>query len=241
MKIAIIGYGRMGRLIEQTALRRGHTIACRIDRDNTADYDSEAFRSADVAIEFSTPDTAVDGILHSFAAGIPVVCGTTGWGDSLPEIRSMAEGGRGAIIHASNFSIGMNMFMAVNRYLARMMNRFPGYTPRISETHHIHKLDHPSGTAITLAEDLIAQYPDLCSWKECESPAEPSVLPISCERRGEVPGIHTVEWDSQADTITITHSAKNREGFALGAVMAAEWIRGRKPGFYSMADMLGLD
>lgn len=240
MKIAIIGYGRMGRLVEKTAIERGHSVVCRIDKENTGEYDSMEFRSADVAIQFSTPDTAVYGIMRCFAAEIPVVCGTTGWTASLPEIRQKAMRGEGTIIFSSNFSIGVNIFMAVNRCLARIMaDAGAAYTPRLNEVHHIHKLDHPSGTAITLAEELIAACPRMQKWKEVEkdSPAEPGVLGIEHERRGEVPGIHSVRWQSPADSITITHSACSREGFAIGAVIAAEWIRNRR-GFLTMRDML---
>lgn len=240
MKIAIIGYGRMGRLVEKNALERGHSVVCRIDKENIGEYSSPEFRSADVAIQFSTPDTAVDGILRCFAAGIPVVCGTTGWTASLPEIREKALRGEGTILFSSNFSIGVNIFMAVNRCLARIMaSAGADYTPRLNEVHHIHKLDHPSGTAITLAEELIAGCPRIHKWEEVEkdSPAGSGVLGIEHERRGEVPGIHSVSWQSPADSITITHSACSREGFALGAVLAAEWIRDRK-GFLTMRDML---
>ncbi|MBD5270124.1 MAG: 4-hydroxy-tetrahydrodipicolinate reductase [Bacteroides sp.] len=239
MKIALIGYGKMGHIIEQVALSRGHKIVCVIDADNTQDFSSNAFKEADVAIEFSTPGTAVDNILASFAAGVPVVSGTTGWTAALPDLKDMCDKGRGTLLYASNFSIGVNIFMALNRYLAGIMNDFAQYSASMVETHHIHKLDHPSGTAITLAEELVAKVDRLSSWKE-PAPGvtlDKKALPVDHVRQGEVPGIHTITWESEADTISITHSAKSREGFALGAVLAAEWLKGRK-GFHSMGEML---
>lgn len=229
----------MGHLIQEIAESRGHRIVCAIDADNTSDFNSEAFRSADVAIEFSTPATAVDNILACFAAGVPVVSGTTGWLDALPDIKDMCAKGKGTLMYGSNFSIGVNIFMAVNRYLARVMNDFPEYSPSMTEIHHIHKLDHPSGTAITLAEGIIGATERVESWDE-PGPGKTlgkNVLPIDHVREGEVPGTHIITWDSEADRITITHEAKSRRGFAFGAVRAAEWLKGRK-GFFSVADML---
>ena len=239
MKLAIIGYGRMGHMIEQIAKERGHKIVCIIDADNTADFNTDSFRSADAAIEFTTPGTAVDNILHCFAAKVPVVVGTTGWLDALPDMRDMCAKGEGTMMYASNFSIGVNIFMAVNRYLAKVMDNFPDYRPAMTEIHHIHKLDHPSGTAITLAEDIVESVTRLDSWEEPEPGKEvnPSALPIEHVREGEVPGTHIISWDSSVDKITISHEAKSREGFALGAVRAAEWIKGRK-GFFNISDML---
>ena len=239
MKIALIGYGKMGHIIEKVAKERGHHIVCIIDADNTDDFSSHAFKGADVAIEFTTPGTAVDNILACFAAKVPVVCGTTGWTDALPELQDMCAKGAGTLLYASNFSIGVNIFMALNRYLAGIMNDFNQYSASMVETHHIHKLDHPSGTAITLAEDLIARVKRLSGWKEPEPDTKmpANFLPVDHIRQGEVPGIHTVTWESEADTISITHSAKSREGFALGAVMAAEWLKGHK-GYHTMGEML---
>ncbi|MBD5208377.1 MAG: 4-hydroxy-tetrahydrodipicolinate reductase [Bacteroidales bacterium] len=255
MKIAIIGYGRMGHIVEEIAVERGHDIVCVIDRTDSNGaglgseaeeerlaemFSSNAFKSADVAIEFSQPHAAVGNILRSFAAGVPVVCGTTGWLDSMPQIRKMCDEGEGTLFYASNFSIGVNVFNAVSKRLAEIMNRFPGYTPSLEEVHHIHKLDHPSGTAITVAEGIIENLDRVSEWKETENLGitEEGVLGISHRREGEVPGIHTVVWDSSEDSITLSHSAKSRRGFALGAVVAAEWLKGRK-GFFSMNDMLG--
>ena len=241
MKIALIGYGKMGRMIEEIARQRGHEIVCIVDQDNLQDFASADFASAQVAIEFTRPDAAVGNILRAFAAGVPVVSGTTGWTDSLPELRAMCERGEGTLLWSSNFSVGMNIFMALNRYLTSIMKDFPQYAPRLDETHHIHKLDHPSGTAITLAEQLTAAYGGgLEGWAEPESDPDWQAhrrLPIVAHREGEVPGIHTITWESEADEIIITHSAKSRRGFALGAVMAAEWLAGRN-GFHTMAEML---
>ena len=263
MKIAIIGYGKMGHMIERIALDRGHEISVIIDADNLADIDSKAFRKSDVVIEFSQPDTAVNNLLRCFSAGVPVVCGTTGWLDSLDAVKAVCESGKGALLYSSNFSIGVNIFEAVSRYLAKIMNSYPQYTPSVEEVHHIHKLDHPSGTAITIAEGLIAASDKVDKWAEAAQPAEGDQAPvevkaddrtlyISHKREGEVPGIHTVTWDSPQDTITISHSAKSREGFALGAVLAAEWLAEKckkfsvgpikigsgETGFFTMKDML---
>lgn len=240
MKIALIGHGKMGRIIEEIALSRGHEIVKIIDEDNIHELASEEFRSADVAIEFTRPDQAVDNILKCFAAGVPVVSGTTGWTGSLPEMQTMCSRGDGTLLWSSNFSIGMNIFMALNRYLTSIMTKFPEYRPSLEEVHHIHKLDHPSGTAITLAEDLISLYPPLRGWKEPESAdvmVADDMLPVNAVREGEVPGIHSITWTSEADEITITHSAHSRAGFALGAVIAAEWLPGHQ-GFFTMKDVM---
>lgn len=241
MKIALIGHGKMGHIIEEIAIARGHKIVKIIDEDNLDDFESNDFQSADVAIEFTRPQAAVDNILKCFAAGVPVVSGTTGWTDSLPELQAMCQKGEGTLLWSSNFSVGMNIFMALNRHLAAVMSNFPEYHPEMEEIHHVHKLDHPSGTAITLAEQLIAEYPPLKGWKEVESEESisPDYLPISYRREGEVPGVHSIRWDSEADEIIITHSAHSRRGFALGAVLAAEWLPGHK-GFFSMNDVLKL-
>lgn len=245
MNIALTGYGKMGHIIERIAKERHHNVVCIIDKDNTADFDSDAFRSADCVIEFSTPATAVGNIRKSFEQGVPVVCGTTGWTDVMPEIKDLCEDGKNTFLFASNFSVGVNIFMAVNRYLARIMNGFPQYRPHMVETHHIHKLDHPSGTAITLAEEIIEETDRISGWCELEG-AETSckinsdnngeLMEIDHIRTGEVPGIHTIDWNSDVDSITITHSAKSREGFALGAVLAAEWLADKK-GFHTINEV----
>ncbi|MBD5205236.1 MAG: 4-hydroxy-tetrahydrodipicolinate reductase [Bacteroidales bacterium] len=247
MKIALIGYGKMGHIIEKIATERGNEITCCIDTHNPEMFESEEFRHSDVAIEFTIPTCAVANMERCFAAGVPVVCGTTGWTAELPRLKALCEQGEGTMMWSSNFSIGVNIFMALNRYLAKIMNSFPGYSPSMTEIHHIHKLDHPSGTAITLAEQLVDCTDRLKDWAEPDANGNVSsaeLLPVAHERRGEVPGIHSIKWDSEADDITITHSAKSRAGFALGAVMAAEWLAGKK-GWYTIGRMLnertGLD
>ena len=239
MKIAIIGYGRMGHLIEEVARARHLEIGCIIDAGESHKFASKQFRECDVAIEFSTPATAVENILACFTAGVPVVVGTTGWTSSLPEIQSMCENGKGTMLFASNFSIGMNIFMALNRYVAGIMNAFDSYSPALSEVHHIHKLDHPSGTAVTLADELATISSRIKGWVEKELGEKPDdgLLTVYHRREGEVPGIHTVTWESDCDSIVMTHDAKNRLGFARGAVSAAEWLAG-KSGLFSIGDFL---
>lgn len=234
MKIALIGYGKMGRAIEAIAVARGHEIVCRIDAHNVADIDTLAFASADVAIEFTTPATAVENYKRAFAQGVPVVSGTTGWLDRMPEIKEACQQGA-TFFYASNFSLGVNIFFAMNRWLAAVMNKFDNYAVSLEEIHHVHKLDHPSGTAITLADDIIGGVERVARWSETEQAAD--VLPITAEREGEVPGTHIVRYDSDVDIITIEHRAKSRQGFALGAVVAAEYTVGKK-GFLTMSDML---
>ena len=235
MKIALIGYGKMGHAIEQIALQRGHEIVSVIDVNNQEDFTSDAFKSADVAIEFSMPAVAMDNYRRAFAAGVPVVSGTTGWLEHLPEIKEACKAGQ-TFFYASNFSLGVNIFFALNKYLAKIMNDFPAYDVRMVETHHVHKLDAPSGTAITLAEGLIDNIERKNKWVEGKEPAEDEIG-ICSVREGEVPGIHTVIYESDVDTISITHDAKSRMGFALGAVIAAEFTCGKK-GFLTMQDMI---
>ena len=235
MKIALIGYGKMGHAIEQIALQRGHEIVSVIDVNNQEDFTSDAFKSADVAIEFSMPAVAMDNYRRAFAAGVPVVSGTTGWLEHLPEIKEACKAGQ-TFFYASNFSLGVNIFFALNKYLAKIMNDFPAYDVRMVETHHVHKLDAPSGTAITLAEGLIDNIERKNKWVEGKEPAEDEIG-ICSVREGEVPGIHTVIYESDVDTISITHDAKSRMGFALGAVIAAEFTCVKK-GFLTMQDML---
>ena len=203
--------------------------------NNQEDFTSDAFKSADVAIEFSMPAVAMDNYRRAFAAGVPVVSGTTGWLEHLPEIKEACKAGQ-TFFYASNFSLGVNIFFALNKYLAKIMNDFPAYDVRMVETHHVHKLDAPSGTAITLAEGLIDNIERKNKWVEGKEPAEDEIG-ICSVREGEVPGIHTVIYESDVDTISITHDAKSRMGFALGAVIAAEFTCGKK-GFLTMQDML---
>lgn len=249
MKIALIGYGKMGRMIEQIAKERGHEIVSIIDVDNQQDFDSEAFKSADVAIEFTNPTAAYGNYLKAFKNNVKVVSGSTGWmKDHGDDVRQMCseEGGQ-TLFWASNFSIGVAIFSAVNRYLAKIMNGFTQYDVRMEETHHIHKLDAPSGTAITLAEDIIDNIDRKTDWvKGVQRLADGTVegtndvaadkLAIESIRRDEVPGIHSVIYDSDADSITITHDAHSRKGFALGAVLAAEYTKDHK-GLLTISDM----
>ena len=245
MRIALVGYGKMGHIIEQIALQRGHTIVSAIDINNTEDFESEAFRSADVAIEFTTPATAFENYMKCFAAKVPVVSGTTGWLVHLGEIKRQCEEEGQTFFYASNFSIGVNIFFAVNKYLAKLMNSFPAYDVSMTEVHHIHKLDAPSGTGITLAEDIIAEIDRKKLWRVAQDgdrkfdPVAPEDLIIHALREGEVPGIHEVQYESDVDTITIKHDAKSRAGFALGAVLAAEFSAGNK-GFLGMNDLIQL-
>ncbi len=239
MKIALIGYGKMGRIIERIALERGHEIVSIIDINNRDDFNSEAYKSADVAIEFSVPSVAVSNIRSSFAAGVPVVCGTTGWTEALPELRDEIEEGGYTLFWSSNYSLGVNIFMKVNSYLARLMNRFPEYNVEMTEVHHTQKLDAPSGTAITLAEGILEELDRKTSWsKELED--SPAHMAIKSIREGQVPGIHTIRYESEVDSITMTHDAKSREGFALGAVVAAEFTAGKK-GLLGMTDLMKFD
>ena len=235
MKIALIGYGKMGKTIEQIALQRGHQIVSIIDINNTADFDSEAFRSADVAIEFTTPATALGNYMRCFEANVPVVSGTTGWLSHLDEVKAKCEQEGKTFFYASNFSVGVNIFFALNRYLAKIMNGFPAYDVRMTEVHHIHKLDAPSGTAITLAEGILDNVERKERWT-LETAEQPTDLPIHAIREGEVPGIHEIIYESEADTISIKHDAKSRAGFALGAVIADEFTAGKK-GFLGMNDL----
>lgn len=248
MKIALIGYGKMGKEIERIALQRGHTIVSVIDKDNRQDFDSEAFRNADVAIEFTAPTAAYDNCMKAFAAGVKVVSGSTGWmSEHGEEMERLCREEGKTLFWASNFSIGVAIFSAVNNYLARIMDNFPGYDVSMSETHHVHKLDAPSGTAITLAEGILENLKRKTAWVKGTLTApdgsvsgttdcRPEELPISSIREGEVPGIHSIRYESEADSITITHDAKNRKGFVLGAVLAAEFTATHE-GFLGMNDL----
>ncbi len=237
MNIALIGYGKMGRMIETVAKSRGHNIVSIIDIDNQADFGSPEFASADVAIEFTSPSAAYGNYLRAFEAGVKVVSGSTGWmKDHGDDVRRMCTEGGNTLFWASNFSVGVAIFSAVNRYLAKIMDGFTQYDVHMEETHHIHKLDAPSGTAITLAEDIVERIGRKTSWVkgrqqladgtvEGSNDCRPDELPVESIRRDEVPGIHSVVYDSPADSITITHDAHSREGFALGAVLAAEYTK----------------
>lgn len=249
MKIALIGYGKMGHAIEQVALKRGHTIVCRIDIDNLQDFDSPEFKSADIAIEFTAPTQAFSNIQKAFKAGIKVVSGSTGWmAEHAKEVEAMCSNGANTLFWSSNYSLGVAIFSMVNGYLAKIMNSYPEYGVEMSETHHIHKLDAPSGTAITLAESIIANIDRVDGWTKgtllaadgtvsgSEKCAD-NLIRIDSIREGENAGVHTISYDSPADTITITHSAKDRSGLALGAVIAAEYTINHT-GLLKMQDLM---
>jgi len=260
MKIALVGYGKMGHIIEEIALSRGHQVVCAIDINNQEDFESEAFKTADAVIEFTTPKTCLGNVAKCLAAGRPVVVGSTGWYDHLPQVKADVEKANGSLFWASNFSIGVNVFVAMQKYVAKIMNNYPQYDVTLEETHHIHKLDSPSGTAITIADAITDNLDRKQTWKETAAiwqHEDKSVdvarnaevgtqfqshnadeLEVVAFRRGEVPGIHTVVYDSEVDTITMTHSAKSRRGFALGAVVAAEWMADGKKGVYTMTDLM---
>ncbi len=236
MKIALIGYGKMGKTIERIALVRGHEIVSVIDVDNLDDFDSEKFKSADVAIEFTAPQVAPSNYRRAFASGVAVVSGTTGWTKELPQLKKEIEDGGKTLFWSSNFSLGVNIFMALNKYLAGIMNQFPNYNVEMTEVHHTQKLDAPSGTAITLAEGILEKLDRKSVWVK-ETETKPHEIAIKSIREGLVPGIHTIRYESEVDSIEITHDTKNREGLALGAVVAAEFTVGKK-GFLGMEDLL---
>ncbi len=236
MKAAIIGYGKMGREIEKILLERGHQVVSIIDADNREDLTSEAFASADVAIEFTTPHTAYENLVASLEAGVAVVSGTTGWLEHFEQIKELCAQKDGAFFYASNYSLGVNLMFRLSAQLASMINKVDGYAVEIEEVHHIHKLDAPSGTAITLAEGIIDQLESKSGWVNDEEPAA-AQIEIKSKRVGETPGIHTVTYNSDEDTIELKHTIKSRRALAMGAVVAAEFLAGKK-GIYSMDDLL---
>lgn len=239
MNIALIGYGKMGRAIETVAVARGHLIGAKSGSTNAGTPP----KGADVAIEFTRPDQALANIRLCLESGVPVVVGTTGWYDRLNEVKAMVQENDGSLLWASNFSIGVNLFFRLNRYLAQLMDPQPGYAVHIDEIHHAQKLDAPSGTAITLARDIDVRTGRYSGWRPADAvgsgtpAAGTRSVPIASERTGDVPGKHSVTWRSEEDRIVITHEAYGRRGFALGAVLAAEWLQGRK-GFFTMEDVL---
>ena len=237
MNIALIGYGRMGHEIESIALKRGHSIKLIVDQDNKNDLNKSNLVDIDVAIEFSFPDAAFNNIIKCLAEKVPVVSGTTGWLDKYNDVVNECNKNQTAFIHSSNFSIGVNLLFRLNSELAKAMKRYTDYEASIEEIHHVKKLDAPSGTAIALAEGIINQNPKYIKW--CfENDLNDKCVPIRSIREGLVPGTHTVKWDSEIDTISLKHEAKNRKGLALGAVVAAEFIHSRK-GIFTMNDVLG--
>lgn len=236
MKIGLFGYGKMGKAIEKIAESQGIEIVWRLRRD---DHPSpEMLRRADVAIEFTQPESAFDNVMQCLRVGLPVVSGTTGWLDRLPEAQEFCRENSGALLWASNFSVGVNLFFALNQRLAQLMANQPAYRASLTETHHIHKLDAPSGTALSLAHDLMAQTSQYTGWSLSEHPA-PHELPITALREGEVPGTHLVRWQSAVDEISIEHKAHSRTGFASGALLAAQWLADKR-GVFGMGDVLGI-
>jgi 4-hydroxy-tetrahydrodipicolinate reductase len=238
MKIALIGYGKMGKEIEAIALKEGHEVVLRINSSNKHEMTAENLAAADAAIEFTTPETVFNNLLYCFQAGVPVVTGTTGWLDKLPAAREACEKFNGSALYASNFSIGVQVFMELNRRLAVMMDKLPAYDISINEIHHLQKLDKPSGTAISLADDLLKHLQRKKQWQlNTGQGGDKNNLLITSERIDKVVGTHTITCESDIDKIVITHEAKNRKGFASGAIVAANWLTGKK-GFYSMSDCM---
>ena len=237
MNIAIIGYGKMGKTIEQLAISNGHEIKLAIDHENTNELNAINLQNIDVAIEFSRPESAFQNIITCLKSGTPVVSGTTGWLDKMEEIKSLCSEKEGAFFYASNFSIGVNILFEINRQLAKMMNNFSDYQITMEEIHHTQKLDAPSGTAITLAKDILSKVDRKNDWIN-EISSEENELAIISKRIDEVPGTHSINYESPIDTIEIKHTAHSRIGFAEGALKAAEWVVGKK-GNFGMNDMLG--
>jgi 4-hydroxy-tetrahydrodipicolinate reductase len=245
MNILLLGYGKMGKAIERVALERGHHIAGRINIDNVADLEQIQPGDVDVVIEFSSPESAVPNLTYCLEHGWPVVCGTTGWLGHRADIEALCQAKKGAFFYASNYSIGVNLFFKLNKTLAQFMRNYPSYRVSMTEIHHTEKKDAPSGTAITLAEGVLEHLPHKRRWTVTEAGGEPvaaadDAIDIESLREGTVPGTHTVRYDSVVDRIEISHVAHSREGFALGAVMAAEWLAGRE-GVFGMDDLLNFN
>jgi 4-hydroxy-tetrahydrodipicolinate reductase len=238
MKIALVGYGKMGKAIETIALEKGHEVVLRIDIDNAADLNAENAAKADVAIEFTGPHSAFDNVIKCLSLGLPVVCGSTGWLSRWEEVKAYCEKQNGTLVYASNYSIGVNLFFELNTRLAALMANYPQYEVSMEEIHHTQKKDAPSGTAITLAEQIIAQHPGKQQWVNHPS-AEKTALPIISLREDPAPGTHKIRYSSTIDDIEIIHTAHNRIGFAGGAVLAAAFAINKK-GIFGMKDVLGL-
>ena len=236
MKVALIGYGKMGKEIEQVAISRGHTIVLKVDITNASSYSIDELKKADVAIEFSTPESVISNIYKCFDTNVPVIVGTTGWLKQLEEVKQKCSDKKQTLFYASNYSIGVNLFFKVNEYLAKLMNAYPTYNAAMEEIHHAHKLDSPSGTAISLANQILENNSNKQKWVN-NSTQNKNELEIISKRIDEVPGTHTVTYSSDVDEISMTHIAHNRKGFALGAVIAAEWVKGKK-GIFGMNDLL---
>jgi 4-hydroxy-tetrahydrodipicolinate reductase len=235
MKIALIGTGKMGQAIEKLALSRGHEIVLKLNHENIDSYSNEGLKVADVAIEFTRPDAATSNLKRCLEANIPVICGTTGWYNELNQITDLFTNNNGALVYASNFSVGVNMMFELNRILAKWMQSHNNYRVSLSEIHHIHKLDTPSGTAVTLANGIIENNSEYFKWTLEENQA--NAIYIDAHRELDVVGTHDVKWESEIDIIQLHHHAKSRDGFALGAIHAAEWIIGKK-GVFTMKDIL---
>ncbi len=236
MKVAIIGYGKMGREIHKILLQRGHSVPLIIDMDNSGDLNAKNLAEIDVAIEFTTPTTAYGNLVKCIESGTPVVSGTTGWLDRFEELKSLCAKCGGGLFYASNYSLGVNLMFRINKQLAQLMNKFSGYSVEVEEIHHIHKVDAPSGTAITIAEGLIEGLDSKSGWVNDTTP-QAQEIEIKSIREGEVPGTHTVTYESPDDILELKHTIKNRSTLAYGAVIAAEFLCG-KQGVYSMEDML---
>jgi 4-hydroxy-tetrahydrodipicolinate reductase len=237
MKIALIGYGKMGKAIEDIALQRGHTISLKIDLDNAEALTKENLSLSDVAIEFSSPHSARENVMKLLEYGVPVVCGSTGWLDAYDEVKGFCTAVQGAFLYSSNYSVGVNIFFALNKKLAKLMSAQSAYQVQIEEIHHTQKKDAPSGTAITLAEQVIGEIPGKTNWVN-HSSDNPGELVITSERIDPAPGTHKIKYSSAVDDIEIIHTAHNRQGFATGAVIAAEFLQDKK-GIFGMNDVLG--
>jgi 4-hydroxy-tetrahydrodipicolinate reductase len=249
MNIALLGYGKMGKIIEKIATDRKHNIVLKIDHDNQHELTAENLKKADAVIEFTTPASVLSNIQHCFDAGVPVVVGTTGWYEHLPQVKQNCVGSGSTLLYASNFSVGVNIFFHINRKLAKLMNNYPYYDVQVEEIHHTQKLDSPSGTAITIAEGIIDNLDRKKEWMNVltaegneadDSSLKNEQVLIESFRIDSVPGTHTVIYDSEVDTIEFKHTAHNRNGFALGAVLAAEWVHNKK-GFFSVQEMFNFD
>lgn len=242
MKIVLLGYGKMGQLIERFAMKRGHEVVLIVDEQNRDSISSEDLEDADIAIDFSTPHAALENISLCFESNLPLVVGTTGWYDHLDEVKATCLEAGQSLLYGSNFSIGVNIFFHINKLLAKAINPYKQYDVQVEEIHHIHKLDAPSGTAITIAEGILENNEDKSSWVNSVEGSGEEVIPKANEllieslRIEEVPGTHTVLYSSEVDQIEFKHTAHSRDGFALGAVIAAEWLFGKK-GFYQVTEM----